>query len=515
MVLFNNYEIGILNYKIEYLNSKQTKIDVIYASKCYSPPDTFAKTRVFGMKSSSEWDLFYTKLIKIQNSSEGVYIEKRMYENILFGVYKNEQIDIYILIRKYESQISLSSFNIQPLIKFDLNYHVIRNISCNFQSTGKKSKIFICLNSPDSNIDIIEMELALEATPSKPFKNLIKPKETNLQTINIKNFDNIYYENINFAFAFKFGLSRITYEENIINTFISFEVIFGKIYLLIAKLNKVYIYTHIQNQFVLVKQILFEKFYGSMIAYAFLTKFEEIYVFDRFSNFSKEKTSYDSQSFFKSNHEIFPMRLSNEVYGIEKMQSGFGFFILSVKNIVKFSDMILEVLLIREEMYKKGLQDYYENLIKNDNEIIIKNCNELIFLLKKNFLVLDKKIKSLMNYKLLYFNALISSKEENVNLYKNQILIELKNKLRSKSLIKENNQICEFCEKILVKFNDIENVFYCENNHPNYVCYLTKQKINDNSLECEKCSVFYNMSALEEFSLKSFYICFICQSNLY
>jgi hypothetical protein len=515
-ILFNNYELGIVNYKIDYINSKQTTIDVIYSSKSYYPPDMFAKTKMLGYKTPSEWDMFYTKLIQIQSCSEALCIEKKMYEYLLFGVYKNQQIDIYILIRKYETPVSQSAYIIQPLLKFDINYHVIRNIFCNFYTLGKKAKVFIALNNADFNIDVIEFEVHLEATPTKPFKNIIKPKDTILQTIVIKHFDNIYYENINFTFTFKFGLSRVTFEETVSNTFLSFEYSSEKLYLLVAKLNKLYIYTYLQNQFILVKQIQFSKFEGSLIAYAYLTRFEEVFVFDRFANFSKEKISYDSQNFLKSNEFIFSLRLGNEVYGIEKMHIGFGFFILSVKNIVKFSDLILEILLLNEEHHRKGIQDYYKNTINTENELTLKNCNEAIFLLKKNFLLLDKKVKTLLNHKLLYFQALMSSKERNdINLYRNLVLNELKTRLKKKTSIKDNSQLCDFCDKTLVSVNEIENVYYCENEHPNYICYLTKQKISENSLECEVCSVFYNMKALEEYNVNSYYICMICQSNLY
>jgi hypothetical protein len=215
VIVFNNYELGIVNYKIDYLNSKQTTIDVIYASKSYSPPDMFAKTKMLGYKTPSEWDMFYTKMIQIQSCSEALCIDKKWYEYLLLGVYKNQQIDIYILIRKYETPVSQSSYIIQPLIKFEINYHVIRNISCNFHNSGKKAKVYIALNNADFNIDVIEFEVLLEATPTKPFKNIIKPKDTNLQTINVKHFDNIYYENINFTFTFKFGLSRVSFEETV------------------------------------------------------------------------------------------------------------------------------------------------------------------------------------------------------------------------------------------------------------------------------------------------------------
>jgi hypothetical protein len=160
----------------------------------------------------------------------------------------------------------------------------------------------------------------------------------------------------------------------------------------------------------------------------------------------------------------------------------------------------------------------FENLTfadTNENNLNFPSINEILFLLKQNFVNFcdDKKLDLSLNHcKIAYLKSRMEENNEKANFFKNVALKHIR-KMKSFKL-KDDEIFCEFCTKKCSKLNELENTMVCEDDHPTYVCCLSKNKITDQSYQCEFCSLFYNKESMWE--AKSFpnYKCYICQCNL-
>ena len=522
--MFNNYEIGVLNYRFDtqqrLLNQNY---DILLSIKTYTESNLFlTKLKPCINKPKSEVENFYTRIISIQTKSEIIIIDNLSLDITYFGLYKSQFIEVFIIIQKYESSNQKLGSYIHPLLKLDLKCHVVNTITAKIIYVGKTSNLILVLNNPDFNLDIIVIEFKVEGLLIKSNKTISKPKETLMSNVMIKYFDNIQYDSQNLSFTYKFNNeSRINFQDISVNSFLELFVLNNEIYLIVSKLNIVFLYIFKQFEFNLVKQINFLKLEGSIIAHTFFTNSGEIYAFNRFSEYSKENIYLNSNQ-ISNNNDINSLQLSNEILGMQQMKYGFGFFILSVKNIIKLSDLILEVFLINQQNIK-SISEHFIEITKYD-QIILPYLNEYIFLEKKGILkIADRFLKngdqvntrnSIIVNKLLYIQSIVNSDKNKQKYYKNIIIDELRT-IFSNLNIKENSQVCDFCSKKLINVNENNNSMLCEDNHENFICCLSRKKISENNAECELCSLFYDKKCLDECKILPYYICYICQSELY
>ena len=169
----------------------------------------------------------------------------------------------------------------------------------------------------------------------------------------------------------------------------------------------------------------------------------------------------------------------------------------------------------------KYLKKWY-NL--KDKQIIYPYLNEFIFLIKQDHLSIKNKIykdvvkkanNSFFINKLLYFQSSLNSHEKEMFYYKNLMIEDLRTMFENNVNLIDYNQLCDFCSKKLVKNNENRYSLLCEDNHVNFICCLSGQKITENYAECELCSIFFERKFLDELKILPYYVCFVCQNELY